>query len=325
MIEDTIIKDKVVAITSYCDNQTKLNVLIENIKLIRLKFPNLRIALHANYPLSEEVQKMVDHYFYEDLNYTDDDKWIWYWNIIMDSKQSFTYFNKKFLYTFLDSGFSVFQQIKALTKYLIDYKWVMLINYDTCVEEIRIEDNFMEKYDLTVHHFPDQKAYSLIMMSFRPQIFFDKVVKKFTFENWHDPKRKDQLNEGRLHDIINESDIKHFVHHYLVYDKIKNEPDYHQGPNVQSNDYFQKYLLYFINNILEIYIWDFLKEIKNITLEVDNNVLVVKNQNQHSDVAFQNILEYKSEKITDIKIIKINDIDVDIPLKLKKGYYTTNI
>jgi hypothetical protein len=316
MIDDTI-KDKIIAITSYCDTATKLNVLIENINIIRSRFPGLKIALHANYPLSDEIQKMVDKYFYEDLNYTDDNKWIWYWNIMMNPEGTFSYFNKKFFYSIQDSGYSVFQQIRALTKYLIDYKWILLINYDTCVEEIRIED-YSSDYDLIVHHFPDQNAYSLIMMSFNPRIFFDKVAKNFTFENWHDPKRNDQLNEVRFYNMVLESNINHFVHHYLVYDKIKNEPDYHQGSNAPVNDFFQKYLLYFVNNILEIYIWDILIEIKTITMRIDDNIFVLVNQNEKG--VFEHMLDYEYEKIDNIEIQKINGTNVSIELKLKKGY-----
>ena len=90
-------RNKVVAITSYCDTDVKLNVLIVNISLLRSYFPDHKIALHANYPLEPSVQKLVDIYFYEDLNHVDEDKRIYYWDGITDGKENGKiYFDRNF-------------------------------------------------------------------------------------------------------------------------------------------------------------------------------------------------------------------------------------
>ena len=322
MIEDAITKNKAIAITSYCDTEEKVNVLIQNVNLLRTRFPDCRIALHANYPLPENIQKLVDDYLYQDLNYIPEDKWIYYWNIVTDDKSEKPYFNKKFYYSIIDTAFSVFQQIRALTKHLIEYKWVMLINYDTSVEEIRIEDYYTD-YDLVLHYFPGHKAVSLIMMSFNPQVFYNKVAKYFTYENWMRPQRINQLNEERFFDIINESDIRYFAHDYKVSDKVSNEPDYHNRHNTPPNDFFASYLLYHKEGMLEIYLWELLTEIKNVVVkDEDQQIYHLKNQNKRG--AFEYILPH-DKTIKTIEIQKINDIKTNIILKIKKGYSTRDI
>lgn len=321
MIEDSTIKDKVFAITSYCDTIEKLNVLTQNIRLIRIKFPEYKIALHANYPLSTDIQKMVDFYVYEDLNYVPEDKWIYYWRYVMNQETNEPYFTKKFFYVITDIGFSVFQQIKALTKYLIEYKWMILINYDTSVEEIRIED-YKDEYDLILHFFPGRKAVSLIIMAFRPQIFYEKLAKYFTFQNWNDDKRRLQLNEERFFDMVNESGINYFANDYEIFDKINNMPDFFKNnePNAPKNDFFQNYLLCNEENTMEIYLWNLLQDIHTISFGIDNEygkLYVVTNQNKLGAFEYASPVDIAVNGIT---ISQINNTYVNIELKIQKGY-----
>ena len=74
-------KDLIVGIVTYCDTEEKLDVLIKNIKSIRSSYPELKIAIQANYPLPVNVQQMVDVYVYENLNFLPDNKNINYWSI----------------------------------------------------------------------------------------------------------------------------------------------------------------------------------------------------------------------------------------------------
>jgi len=319
MIEETI-KDRVFGIITYCDTSEKVNVLVNNISLIRERFPEYKIALQANYPLSEDIQRSVDNYYYQDLNFTHNNKWIYYWNVIMNPEGTHSYFNKKFFYSIQDVGFSVFQQINAITKHLIEYKWMMLINYDTSVEEIRMED-YHTDYDLTLHLFPDGKGASLIIMFCDPQIFYDKVTKNFTYENWMLPHRTDQLNEERFFDMINESNIKWFGHTYKISDKISGEPDYLK-PNTPSNPFFTTYLLFLSNNKLEIYLWGLNTIINEITIDVFGKSYVIKNVNPHG--AFENVIDIR-DNIRGIRITKINELPVNIELQIKKGYITRPI
>lgn len=323
MLEDTK-KERVIAITSYCNTEEKLNVLIVNISLIRSHFPNYKIALHANYPLGPDIQKLVDMYFYEDLNYIPENKWIQFWNTIGDKNGSF--FNKKFYYTIPDTGFSVFQQIKALTRYLIDYKWVMLINYDTSVEEINA-DNYTEEYDLTLHYHYNKNNYSLIMMFFNPRVFYEKVASNFTIKSWGHVKRNNQMNEERFFHMVNESGITLFAHDNdpktgrpTVSDKVGCGLDYLK-PNAPLNPYFTNYLLYHHKDILEVYFWGLQIPIEHMDMMDEHGKLYTFN-NKNYKGAFECVITTTEEKFETIDILKINDIRLKeyIPLKIKKGY-----
>jgi hypothetical protein len=318
MIED-IIKDRVFGIISYCDTIEKVKVLIENIYIIRNRFPDYKIAVQANYPLSEDVQKLCDMYYYQDLNFVHTNKWIYYWNIMINDDLQQPYFNRKFFYSIQDIGYSVFQQIKAITHHLIDYKWMMLINYDTSVEEIRIED-YNTDYELTLHMFPDRNGNSLIIMFYNPRAFYDKIANRFTLEKWSDAG--ELLNEERFYNMIKESDIRRFELNYKISDKISGEPDYLR-PNAPDNKFFKSYLLYFYQNVLEIYIWNLSVKINQIMIKVNGRIFFVENKNLMG--GFENTLKYNTESITEVTILKINNVDVNIPLRIKPGYITRPI
>ena len=54
------------AITTYCDSDKKVKILNETID--NLKKFNIDIAIHAHYPLSNEIQNKVNFYFYSSDN-----------------------------------------------------------------------------------------------------------------------------------------------------------------------------------------------------------------------------------------------------------------
>jgi hypothetical protein len=161
-------------------------------------------------------------------------------------------------------------------------------------------------------------------MFFNPQVFYDKVAKKFTFENWTKSERKDQLNEERFFDMINESDINYFGYNYKISDKISGEPDYLK-PNAPKNDFFTTYLIYEnqIEKKFEIYLWGLLHDIYDVSFQMNGITHRVINQNNKG--AFEYSFSYEGEQINTITISSINDVTVNIELKTKKGYCTRPI
>jgi len=198
----------------------------------------------------------------------------------------------------------------------------MLINYDTSVEEIQPND-YREDFDLTVHYFPDHKAYSLIMMFFNPRVFYEKVAKNFTYDNWMKPLRVDQLNEERFLDIVKESYISHLALDYKVSDKVSGEPDYLK-PNAPENRYFEYYLLYRNEDELEIYLWGVKQGIVEV-VGYDEHEKYYKFTNENSNEAFNCTINTSSDKFNTFTIVSINSEPANIVLKIKKGYTTRPI
>lgn len=300
MLEDNN-KDKVIAIISYCNTDRKLDILINNIVKIRNNYPDIKIALHANYPLSESVQKMVDYYFYSDLNVYYD-KYCNVWRIL-------PYFNKKFIYHFYtDFSYSVFQQIKYIINRLIDYKRILLMNYDTVLEKEHVEQ-MNSNIDLILYSWTKGgDDASLLIINFNPKEF-SKISNTFSFEKHIELKHL--TAEQTLYWYIKNSNINYIKFDESVSDTISNMPYY-----AFKNDYFNENLLSFNNNKLEIYLWHLLKTIDNITIKIDENIFTLINQNKKG--AFEYILDYDKE-ISDIKIISINNTEVIIPLSIVKN------
>jgi hypothetical protein len=201
----------------------------------------------------------------------------------------------------------------------------MLINYDTQVDKIRKEDYNLD-YDLIAHYFPGRVAYSLIMLDYDPKKF-KKVTDAFSFDNWWDRKRNEQLNEERFYDMVQESGISVFAHDYKVPDLIGNEPDYLRK-NAPLNSFFTNYLLYPHDNIIEFYLWGLTKPITHI--EVITNLgdrYLLTNKNDNPAEAFNSITNIKGESFGMVSLVRVNDYKLDspIPLKVKKGYRTEPI
>jgi len=320
MLEDAK-KDRVIAITSFCNTEEKLNVLIVNISLLRSKFPEYKIALHANYPLSESIQKLVDIYIYEDLNYIDENNVIFIW-------KKYPHFNRKFACKVPDAGFSVFQQIKSITKHLIEYNRILLINYDTSVEEITPND-YMGNYDLILHKYGDEfPSYTLILMFFNPKTFFDKVATQFTLDWWS--QYRHMFAEQKFYDAVQVSNINYYVHNHKVSDKIRAIKGLVFSPlNTPQNEFFNYFFLSYQrdkfmnenNTYLELYLWG-LKNKVHCVLGIDNEGNSYDLRNQITDEVFECVAPLQVKQLTSLQIKKINETQVDFTIEIKEGYYT---
>jgi hypothetical protein len=111
-------KNECFAITTYCNTEEKVNTLNRTIDNIRQY--GLPIFVHAHYPLSDEVQKKVDFYFYSSDNPVFN-RFNSYWYFINDYKLEFTWYD--YYYTTV-KGWD--ESIKILS----DYERIHIINYD---------------------------------------------------------------------------------------------------------------------------------------------------------------------------------------------------
>ena len=308
MIENQA-KDDVVAIICFCDTEEKIKILIDNINFIRNNYPNFKIAIQTNNPLPENIQQITDHYFYEDLNVFDNDV-VFYWSIR-------PFFNKKFISSYKDYGLCVFQQIKHVSKYLSDYNKVLLMNYDTLLEQKHIDNHLKLEKDLLCYHWTEMSV-SLILMSFKPSVFFEKVGKFLNYDFYK--SLKNMIAEERFLQIIKKSDINYLISLDNVIDKICLV-----GLSYDSfqNDFFKKNIVCFNNNTLEIYLWDFLSDVKIdiIEIEIDENCILL--YNNIKNIVFYSFLKYQNS-IYNLKITKINEKNVNIPLKIYKNTVAHN-
>ena len=283
----------IVAITTYCNNQTKIDVLEEQITYIR-KNTTFKIAIHANYPLPIEIQKKVDHYFYENLNKTTPTI-INVWMTIPD-------LGKKFTFWFHDNGYSTINQIKNSTNYLQNYDKILFINYDTILEKQHIIEHTLLEKDLLL-----MSPTTLLLFSANPKTF--KNV-DFSLDNYLGIKHKTTEEKFKL--IVEGSNISIKYINSNVYDKITNMPHI-----VYDNKFVKNAIIHKNGNVLSIFLWDLSLKINFLKIEIDNFIFFVENQNKNN--SFESTLEINKE-IEDIKIIEINGEKTNIILK-----NTTNV
>ena len=115
-----------ILITSYCDDQQKVDALIKTIKHIRRH--NIDILLHAHYPIDVEIQKLVNHYIFASDNPINNTKYFVWWKEIDSLKMNFI--TKDHTYTALKQFKEGLLFLKSLS-----YDIVHVLNYDTYVDD----------------------------------------------------------------------------------------------------------------------------------------------------------------------------------------------
>ena len=110
-------------ITSYCNNQEKLDLLNSTIE--KIKRFNLPIILHAHYPVPVEIQKKVDYYYYSSDNpILDRFNMLW--------RKVGKYQLELIVY---DYGYTVAKGWREIIEHMRDYDRIHIINYDTNVTQ----------------------------------------------------------------------------------------------------------------------------------------------------------------------------------------------
>lgn len=299
-------KNNIIAILTYCNTEEKISALIDNINLIRNKYIDFDIAIHANYPLPEYIQKLVDIYIYEDLNVNSKKNSI-VWRILPN-------FNKKFIYNQNDEfGYSVFLQIKSLAFHLLKYKKVLLMNYDLIINKYYIDNHLNLDYDLI--YYGKEDVCFLLVMSFDPNVILNKILNLINYDEY---LQSDLIPEKIFYNYIEKSDINSIQIDYNVEDKISGMP---YAASIKNN-FFDENLICFNDNKLEIYLWFLKLDINEIKIRIDNNDFLLINNNNNG--AFETYLNYYTE-ISNINIIEIDGVIVDIPLNIVKNSKTEDI
>jgi hypothetical protein len=136
-------------ITTYCNTQEKiiaLNRTIDNIKQY-----GLDIMLHAHYPLSDDIQKKVNHYYYSSNNPILHDRYNLFWHFVDNYRLEIKI--SDYYYTVLKAWS---ESINILSN---NYDKIHIINYDTHIEPAlfnlsRINDKslFLQNSDLSKNY-----------------------------------------------------------------------------------------------------------------------------------------------------------------------------
>lgn len=256
-------------ITSYCDTQEKMDILISTID--SLKKYNIDICIHAHYPLDAEIQSKVNHYLYDITN-----------PIIPLGTRSIIMW-RKFLTHQLnvlkhDYGSTVIYQIRNGSLYLYDlgYDIIHVVNYDTIVsDELLLKIKQSEIYDGVFFLLKEDET-SAILMSYNMKKYLP-IIESMSVEDyismneyWYAEKyifNKFYRNNLYLNDFV-DSKIRHQPHEFERYER--NGYYFHAGERILWENNEKKY-----TNIFEIFFYNIQKPI-HLKLCLDGEVFKEK-------------------------------------------------
>jgi len=130
------------AITTYCNSEDKIRILNKTID--NLKQFNIDIIIHAHYPLSDEIQKKTDFYFYSSDNPVLPRYNMWWYDI---DKYRLEYKNNDYSYT-------VMKQWKEVMYIMPKYDVIHFLNYDANIttELYNMTKNYIELNNKSVFY-----------------------------------------------------------------------------------------------------------------------------------------------------------------------------
>jgi len=252
---------KIFLITSYCDNDEKLNTLIETINDIK-KY-NIDICIHAHYPLPVDVQKSVNYYIFDISNPKSkiENRLMLYWRIMGNIKINVIQ---------PDYGYSVIHQWKQSLNFLKNngYDIIHIINYDTIVENSQVDtanDNINE-YDGVFYLFeskPEEISFIFATLKINSFNFDDITLDDYDTIQTH-PENYIYQKLIKHNILIFDEEIKHKDMTYVIdgdmtynINNISNESIFLGSLN--STDSFAIYLYNIVETKnIKIYVNDFL-------------------------------------------------------------------
>jgi hypothetical protein len=206
--------NKIISILSHCNNQEKIDILIENINLLRDK-TNFKILLNSHISLPQNIVDMVDYFIFDKSN------------PIMDvQKRSMIIWKRVNIDDYVvqlntinpDYGWTPFNKIKNSLSFIsnLDFDNVTFLNYDLKITDKIIDEILSVKENI----FYDVESNGDI---FKPGLLIFNVQKKdfntflneLTVENY----TKYDIAETFLRNII--SKISYEISKIITTDKIR--------------------------------------------------------------------------------------------------------
>ena len=299
--ENNLIGKRLVMISSYCDTEEKINVLINNIKTI--KSHNLDVMLNSPLPLPSNVINMCDFYIQTKenplLNWPEKSVMSW---AKYDGKDREIMVKR----SVIDYGWAALYQTKKLSEYALsfDYERYYHIVYDLVIDEMVIS-TFLSDEKCNFFPFHEHKvSLHLIalnkenLLNFSQHITFESYVSfNCIVENW-------------LYDIIINSNLDYKISNTKVEDSIL----YYQGIDLFNYSDIDG-LIFFIskdvalNDDVCLYFYDHEEKI-NVLITIDG----VEHNHLISNRDIIN-LGFKPDNIKKV-IITYNGIVLDITEKI---------
>jgi hypothetical protein len=290
---------RIALINSYCNSKEKIDVLLENINI--LKFHGLDVMLYSPLVLPNEVIELCNYFIYNKENKIlhFPEKGVYTYNVTSTNDKQ--YIIKKML---KDYGWASIYQVKKLSDIALtfDYTHFYHIIYDLVIDEAVIKNILSEK-SFNFFKFHEHEV-SLHFMIFNRENLL-KFIPYLTLENYLSDKSN--IAESWLHQVVKSNSLDCILEDEYVDDKI-----FYYGKDDQFNCSPIEGLKFFIekdyynSKNIKLYFYD----LPNPT-EIKINI-IGRNQTHQN---------YKVENrgIIDLGINYIDDNEIEV-----NGYNITN-
>ena len=287
---------RIVLINSYCDSKEKIDVLLENINI--LKSHGLDVMLYSPLILPNEVLELCDYFIHNKENKIlhFPEKGVYTYNVTsIGDKQ---YIIKKML---KDYGWASIYQVRKLSDIALtfDYTHFYHIIYDLVIDDSVIKNIFSEK-NFNFFKFHEHDV-SLHFMIFNRENLL-KFIPYLTLENYLSDKSK--IAEGWLHHVVQSNSLYCILEDEYVNDKIfyyGGDDQFNCSP-IEGLKFFIEKDYYNAKNI-RLYFYDLLNP-------TDINIAINGNSKTH---------KVENRGIIDLGIDYIDDNEIEV-----NGYSITN-
>jgi hypothetical protein len=300
--ENNLIGKRLVMISSYCDTEEKINILINNIRTI--KSLNLDVMLNSPLPLPSDVINMCDVY----IQTKENPLLHWPKKSVM-SWARYTGKDREIVVkrSVIDYGWAALYQTKKLSEYALtyDYERYYHIIYDTVIDDT-VKTTFLSDKKCNFYPFHEHKvSLHLIALDKKNLLNFSQYI---TLESY---LKFNCIVENWLYDTLNNSNLNYTIESEKVDDLIL----FHKDENLFDYSDINGLIFFIVKNVtlnddVCLYFYDNDEKI-NVLITVDGI-------GTYYDISNRDIINL-GFKPTNIKNVSIsyNGIESDITEKIK--------
>ena len=245
---------KIALISSYCDNQEKLDVLENNLKII--KSHNLDVFVISPFNLPKNIVDLCDYFFVTKDNpvFEWPQKAMYYWSIIGKNGKLY-----KLSRTYGDYGFAGLYQVKQLSEIALNLNYNQFYHM---IYDLKIDDNVINGFysDKKCCVYPSKRGNTIWAVGLHYMIFDRENLKNFiphiTEENYKSQIGGDafvwlQNRQNILNYTIEDIPVEDYIYYYENYDFINYSPTSEFKFFIEKNDKTLEPIKIFFYNIFD--------------------------------------------------------------------------
>lgn len=230
---------KVALISTFCDNQEKLDILERNIKIV--KSHNIDVIVISPFYLPQNIVESCDYFFLtkDNMVFQWPERAMFYWSIVCYHNKSY-----KLSTTYADYGFAGLYQVKQLSEVALN------LGYDQfyhMIYDLKIDDNVISGFysDKSCSVYPSKRDDLIWAVGLHYMIFDRENLKNFisyiSKENYLKIKGCDALawlhkHQELVNYVIEPIPVEDEIYYYSNYDFLNSSPIKNLKIFIEKND-----------------------------------------------------------------------------------------